>query len=398
MKDKIVIKKCLYFLGLFALISMSACSEEQKSVAENSGYEKPTVPYVPYDTTNFSTSENPFVCGTEGYDCYRIPTLAVTKNGTILAFMEGRRNNCDDAGDIDIVLKRSTDRGKTWSKIITVKDDGINRCQNQCPVVLSSGRILLITCWNPGATGTRSVFVTYSDDEGLTWAKEKNITPIVKLSGWGWYATGPCHGIVKQQEPNKGRVIVSSNHSENGKNYSHVIYSDDNGATWALGGTVGYENGNESTVAELSNGDIMINMRNSDTNPNHFRMVSISKDGGKTFGDYYPDYALIEPGSGSQGVLLRHSINPVTGKANILFSNPNHGTSRRDGTIKLSENDGLTWTKSYKYADNIDDNNWYTGYSDLALMDNGDVAVLYEKGYKYSRGIWFKIIPFSEIK
>ncbi|MFA6851332.1 MAG: sialidase family protein [Selenomonadaceae bacterium] len=323
----------------------------------------------------------------------------MTKKGTILAFAEGRREDCDDAGDIDIVLKRSKDNGKTWSNIITVKDDGINRCQNQCPIVLPSGRILLVTCWNLGATGMRSVLVTYSDNDGLTWAKEKNITSSVKLSSWGsWYATGPCHGIVKQQEPNKGRVIVPCNHGEGTKGYSHVIYSDDDGITWALGGIVAYGKGNESTVAELSTGDIMINMRNSDTKSNHFRMIAISKDGGKTFSSNYPDSALIEPGSGCQGVLLRHSINAVTGKANILFSNPNHGTSRRDGTIKLSEDDGNTWTKSYLYADYSENDIFYTGYSDMALLDDGNIALLYEKGFKYSLGIRFMIVKFSDIK
>lgn len=388
-------KNVLLLTVLILFTHIAACKDPLGSDID--GYEKPVTPPLVEDTTNYSTSENPFICGTEGYNCYRIPTFAISQQGTLLAFIEGRRNSCEDQGDIDIVLKRSTDEGKTWSRNITIIDDGINRCQNQCPVVLPSGRILLVYCWNPGATGTRSVFVTYSDDDGLTWSKGKNITSTVKTAGWGWYATGPVHGIIKQQTPNKGRIIIPANHGLGSNGYSHVIYSDDNGENWLLGGIVPYEKGNESTVAELSNGDIMLNMRNSDSNTNHYRVVSISKDGGKTFLEYNPDYGLIEPGSGCQGALLRHSINANTGKANIIFSNPNHGTSRKNGTLKLSADDGKTWTRTFMYADNIDDNNWYTGYSDMAVMSNGDIAVLYEKGFKYSKGIWFKIVKYNEL-
>ena len=224
---------------LFMLMSLTpvvSCKDPVDSDID--GYEKPVTPPLVQDTTNYSTSENPFICGTEGYVCYRIPTLAISKQGTLLAFIEGRRNSCEDQGDIDIVLKRSTDGGKTWSRNITIIDDGINRCQNQCPVILPSGRILLVYCWNPGATGARSVFVTYSDDDGLTWSKGKNITSTVKPAGWGWYATGPVHGIIKQQEPNKGRIVIPANHGLGSNGYSHVIYSDDNGETWSLGGIV----------------------------------------------------------------------------------------------------------------------------------------------------------------
>ncbi len=391
MKPKNIFLLCLLML----LTPVVSCKDPVDS--DINGYEKPDIPPLVQDTTNYSTSENPFICGTEGYVCYRIPTLAISKQGTLLAFIEGRRNSCEDQGDIDIVLKRSADGGKTWSRNITIIDDGINRCQNQCPVILPSGRILLVYCWNPGATGARSVFVTYSDDDGLTWSKGKNITSTVKPAGWGWYATGPVHGIIKEQAPNKGRIIIPANHGLGSNGYSHIIYSDDNGENWSLGGIVPYEKGNESTVAELSNGDLMLNMRNSDTNSNHYRVVSISKDGGKTFPEYNFDYGLIEPGAGCQGALLRHSINATTGKANIIFSNPNHGTSRKNGTLKLSIDDGKTWSKSFMYADNIDDNNWYTGYSDMAVMSNGDIAVLYEKGFKYSRGIWFRIVKYSEL-
>lgn len=97
----------------------------------------------------------------------------------------------------------------------------------------------------------------------MTWAKEKDITASVTPDKYRWYATGPCHGIVKQFEPHKGRIVVPCNHNTttSGAGRSHVIYSDDKGETWHLGGIMDVDYTNESTVTELSNGDLMLNMR-----------------------------------------------------------------------------------------------------------------------------------------
>jgi sialidase-1 len=131
---------------------------------------------------------------------------------------------------------------------------------------------------------------------------------------------------------------------------SHVIYSDDNGETWQIGGSAPHEKTNESTIAELSNGDLMLNSRNGNKGSNDCRVVSISTDGGETFPRCYVDNILIEPGNGCFGSLLNHSMNERTGRANILFSNPNDGEDRVNGTLKLSEDDGVTWVKSYRYS------------------------------------------------
>lgn len=357
--------------------------------------EKPTDPEDPKLPT-MTNAANVFVNGEDGYACYRIPTMVVTNNDVVLAFAEGRRNSCDDAGDIDIVLKRSTDKGKTWGKLITVKDDGLNRCRNQVPVVLpESNRILLVSCWNLGATGAVSVFVSYSDDEGLTWAKEKDITSQVKLNTHGWYATGPCHGIVKQKMPNKGRIVIPANHniSSTLEGYSHVIYSDDKGETWTLGGTVNLVNTNESSVTELSDGRLMLNMRGADASrPSNkrFRITSTSDDGGATWSDCVYDENLIEPMS--QGVVLNYGTGK-DGKGIILFSNPSHQTNRKNNTLKLSLDDAVTWSNSISYTGEEN----YGGYSDIGRYSEGQIGVLYEFGFKNSSGIWFRNVTFPEL-
>ena len=125
-----------------------------------------------------------FRAGENGYAVYRTPAVVVSKEGTVLAFAEGRVNNPKDEGDIDVVLKRSIDGGKTWGELQVLEDDGPNPCKNACPVVLESGRILYVWLWNESIPSeddrtTREVYVSYSDDDGLTWSESKNITSSV---------------------------------------------------------------------------------------------------------------------------------------------------------------------------------------------------------------------------
>lgn len=349
----------------------------------------------------------PFVGGKEGYACYRCPTLAVSAKGTVLAFSEGRVNSHKDEDNMDVVLKRSTDGGRTWGPLQVLANDGKNPCKNQCPVVLPSGRILLVWLWNkwiPSETDreTRDVYVMHSDDDGVTWSKPRNITSSVYEPDWKWYGTGPCHAIVKRNEPHKGRIVVPARHNaKNMPTVSHVIYSDDGGETWHIGGSVPRPQTNECTVVELSNGDLMLNSRNQN-NKEEYRVVSISKDGGATFPEVWLETQLVEP-RGCQASLLFHSLNPSTGKGNILFSNPANREVRSDGTLKLSEDDGRTWTKSFRYARKPAPN--FTGYSDIAVMPDGGVAVLYERGdlndaskksERYDE-VGFTVVPFDAI-
>ena len=205
---------------------------------------------------SLQAQENPttdvFQKGQDGYACFRIPAIVRSKAGTLLAFAEARRNSCSDTGNIDLVVKRSEDGGKTWSKAITVWDDGDNVCGNPAPIVdQETGRIILVTCWNLGedhekeiidgkSKDSRRIYVLSSDNDGISWSAPKEISSSVKHPDWTWYATGPCHGIQLQNKKYKGRLVVSANHMVAGtKTYhSQLIYSDDKGETWKLGGIV----------------------------------------------------------------------------------------------------------------------------------------------------------------
>ena len=330
-----------------------------------------------------------FKKGDNGYHTFRIPALIQTQSGDILAFAEGRKNSGGDTGDIDLVMKRSTDGGKTWGEMSVVWDDAENVCGNPSPVVdRKSGRVILVMTWNNGkdpekmihakkSIDTRRVFVTYSDDEGISWAKPREITTEAKRPEWQWYATGPCHSIQISKGPHKGRIVVPCDHSNYGEgNFSHVIYSDDCGQSWAIGGIVKY--GNESTITELSNGDLMFNMRcgneaavRGEDKP--YRMVAVSHDGGETFEEMYLDEGLEEPVCNAS-IINYAPKGKLTKK--ILFSNPKHPSKRLDMSISMSKDNGKTWKKAIQLSDQP------TAYSDLLILPSGDVMIFYERGTK----------------
>ena len=167
-----------------------------------------------------------FKSGSNGYNTFRIPSIIKTKTGSLLAFAEGRKNNASDSGDIDIVIRRSEDNGKTWGDLIIIRDDGENVCGNPSPVLdKKTGNIFLLSTWNLGrdtesmiinetSEDTRRIYVMSSRDGGISWSEPKEITKDVKKDNWTWYATGPVHGIQIQNGSYSGRMIIPCDHIE----------------------------------------------------------------------------------------------------------------------------------------------------------------------------------------
>ena len=337
------------------------------------------------------SSPHVFTAKNNGYHTFRIPAIVKTNKGTLIAFCEGRKNSGSDTGNIDMICRRSIDGGKTWSKIITIWDDGNNTCGNPSPVVdPETGRIHLCMTWNyetdgasagdfnkEGATkDTRRVFYTYSDDDGLTWADAKEITSSTKLDNWGWYATGPCHGIILKKGAHKGRIVIPCDHNvKGGKGYSHVIYSDDKGQTWKIGGEV--LGGNESCVEELEDGRIFITCRQSNC-----RLLAWSSDGGETFtaGKSYTEL----PDPRCQASCIGTYRN---GKHVLLHCN-DAASSRIMLTIKASLNGGETWSAGYTLWEGP------TAYSDMVMLDDETIGVFYENGDSKS----YERISFKTVK
>lgn len=343
--------------------------------------------------------------GEGDYASYRIPSLIVTSNNTLLAFAEGRKEH-GDAGDIDLLMKRSFDNGKTWTEEQVVWDDGDNTCGNPNPVVdEETGQIWLFMTWNRGedteseiiqkeSNEPRRPYVTYSDDDGKTWAEPKNLSNCCKDPSWGWYATGPGIGIQVKQGKYKGRLIIPANHSydePNSENFqrfgeygygAHVLISDDHGETWKMSEPI-RPGTNESQVVELSGGTLMMNMRS--YNGEYSRAIATSTDGGDTWSDIEHDHQLVE--SKVQASIFRYG--QYEDEEMILFSNPAVPVGRTHMTIKTSFDEGESWSNSKLV---------YSGqsaYSSLAKLPNGNIGLFFEAGddKRYERMTFISISP-----
>ena len=338
-----------------------------------------------------------FTPGESGYAFFRIPAAVISSEGTILVFAEGRVDNAEDYGNIDIVLTRSTDNGRTWSDLIVVKDDAGNTCGNPAPVALESGKIILV--YNlaiPDQLNTVDdvTYVTESTDDGLTWSMSRSISGQIKDTGESNFHPGPVHGIVKQYNPHKGRIIIPVWGSSP---RAFIIYSDDGGTTWQKGAKMDYEYANESTVAELLDGRLIFNTRDGNKSEGaYFRYDAISEDGGETF---LPSRktSLVEPVNGCQGSMITYGKDESTGETILLFSNPNHTSSRRHGTVKASFDGGDSWTRMYQYVPS-EGNDMYVSYSDMVIVGENTIGVIYEAGRKNNNGIVFQTVFFSDIK
>ncbi len=320
-----------------------------------------------------------FVSGQEGYHTYRIPAIVATSQQTLLAFCEGRKTSIEDSGDVDLLVKRSSDGGKTWGPLELVHEEGGTAkvtIGNPCPVVDESTG----TIWLPFLRNSDDVLLTHSTDDGRSWATPVEITDAVKKRNWYYYATGPGVGIQLSSSAHRGRLVIPSHHSEQIDDkaviLSHVFYSDDHGQTWQLGDSVGLHT-NECQVAELSDGRLIMNMRNywgrNSEIPERggMRAVSYSSDGGETWSELEFHKTLVEPVC--QASILGYSIDG-TEKQRLLFSNPASSTERHRLTVRLSEDEGRSWANAKILHDGP------SAYSCLVILPSGSIGCLYEGG------------------
>lgn len=348
-----------------------------------------------------------YTSGTEGYKSFRIPAIVSLKDESILAFAEGRVNNAGDFGDVNIVMKKSIDHGKTWSNLTTVVDYNKLQAGNPAPVVditdpkYPNGRIFLF--YNTGnnheselrkGIGLREVWYITSTDEGATWSAPVNITLQVHKpdqtninpayhfkEGWRTYANTPGHAIQFQEGKFKGRIYVIGNHSVGWpqNDYSdydvHGFYSDDHGETFKLSNNLNIPGSNEAMAVALSSNKLMINVRNQKGVPRQ-RIVALSSDGGVNWDTSYYDKQLPDPVC--QGSILSFPLKNT--KNALAFCNNKDTQYRNNLTLQISYDEGFTWPKSIVIAKNPQPANYmgdYTGYADL-VFSNGRIGVLYE--------------------
>ncbi|MDQ8706334.1 exo-alpha-sialidase [Streptomyces sp. LHD-70] len=340
----------------------------------------------------FKASQDP------GYACFRIPAVVQTKSGTLLAFAEGRVNDCTDAGDIDLVVKRSTDGGRTWGPLQVVNEGGGDTHGNPAPMVdRETGRILLAETWNPGKPGggncdvpcKRTPHLQYSDDDGRSWSQPRDLSDQILPEHWNsWYATGPVHGIQLERGPHAGRLVFGVNtETWNGSrvtaNHAALIHSDDGGDTWKVGATDSWpiaqdgtfrQKPSEVTLTERGDGEIYVSGREQDGTDLGHRTHAVSQDGGASFTGKFraiPDLYAPQVQCATVGLESR-----------MLLSCPADPDRRRTMMVRSSYDGGRTWDSVDRGT--VVSTDW-SGYSDLVAINGADgapgtVGLLYEGG------------------
>lgn len=343
---------------------------------------------------------------------YRIPAIIQAPHGDLLIIAERRNDGPGDIGNHDIILKRSADLGRTWGPEETIFDDGDQTCTDlTVGLDRTNEKLWLFFLRN------KKEFCHFSSiDGGRTWQGPVSIHAQVTRPEWdhlqgkdegsdpssggrgaawarGWaqrYGIGPGHAMVQLKS---GRLVVPARHREDiGKgrlrSFAHTFYSDDHGATWKLGGTIG-PNTSECQLVELSNGDLRVMSRNesSEDAPDNLRhLTAISHDGGQSWTGLRRAEELITPRC--HGPIERFT-DAASGRNRILFSSPasrfrqqEHPYGRYNLTIRLSYDEGETWTAGKTIWPHP------ASYSDMVVLPDHTIAYVYERGDKGTTHYW----------
>lgn len=333
-----------------------------------------------------------FVAGQGGYFCYRIPALVVSTHGTILAFCEARKNDCADWDAMDLVVRRSTDGGKSWDAPRVVIEGGTESVNQPCPVAdRDTGMI-----WLPFCKNNQQVFVTSSADDGLTWSSPIEITAQVKDPTWHYVGSGPGHGI----QLKSGRLLIPSwgdltpsavtwkpAPNWDAVEFSYAFYSDDHGATWTRGDIFDLDTSDECEAVEASDGAVYMNMRS--RQGKHRRAFAWSHDGGETWTPVQFDDTLPEPGC--QGSVVRLSDAEHHDKNRVLLAHPAGETERVQLTVRVSYDECQTWARAQVIEQGA------AGYCDLAVARDGTILCLYEANQQFAGRNPFDLMTIQEL-
>lgn len=327
-----------------------------------------------------------FQAGQSGYETFRVPGVVVTGQGSILTYCEARRGSRSDWSDIEILLCRSVNGGRTWSPPVRIADAGKETCNNAVAIVdRDTGRIHFLYCINYARC-----YYLFSDDDGVTFSPPRDVTaafePFRKNYDWHVLATGPGHGI----QLRNGRLLVpvwlSTAMREHRPSAVSTIYSDDHGETWRAGELVCQHpeplvNPSETVAVQLSDDRVLLNIRNENTV--YRRALSSSADGATGWTPIRFHDGLYEPICMAGIVQFPASL--AGDNRTFLFANPDsrdnpglHGKHkfrhRENVTVRLSRDDCETWPVARVLEPGI------SGYTDLAVGPDGTIYCVYERG------------------
>ncbi|TJZ44056.1 exo-alpha-sialidase [Streptomyces piniterrae] len=320
----------------------------------------------------------------QGAHTYRIPALATLPDGTLLAAYDRRNDSAADLpGDVDVMVRRSTDNGRTWSAPRAVVDYGGGAGAGDPSLVVDrdTGRVFLFHAYGPKGIGfanagagnahdSRTVLHTdygYSDDGGRSWRKRR-ATRALKDPSWHGIFASSGTGI----QLSTGRLLQQyAFRKADGGMWAASAYSDDHGASWHMGKPVGPLMDENKTV-ELADGRVMLNSR---TRSGGRRLVAYSRDGGLSYGAPVADDELIDPVNNA--AILRYDPRAPRSRARshwLLFSNTASTKARENLTVRLSCDDGRSWPVSRVVMPGA------SAYSTLTRLKDGTFGLLYEAG------------------
>ena len=392
------------FFSVLAMLILAACGQEAEVPAAQALFEQVNI----------------FEAETGGYAHYRVPAIAVSPKGTVLAFVEARKNSSGDWGTQDIMMRRSTDSGQTWEepRVIArvkgkIQQNEVAFTQNLAkPGEVTYNNIVPIVDRKNGVVHflfcveyARAYYMR-SDDDAMTFSEPVDITGTFEKfrSEYDWkvLATGPGHGIQLEN----GRLVVPVWLSDGTGGHAHrpsivsVIYSDDAGKTWERGDVVvrhpELKNPSETLALQLTDGRVMLNIRNE--SPEHRRAVSYSDDGSTGWTTPVFHDELVEPIC--MGSLIRLSAQPGDSRNRVLFANPDSNEprdperpegnyKRQNVTVRLSYDEGRTWPVKKSIERGV------SGYSDLATGPDGTIFCIYERGTPTDRGTHVKYMTVA---
>ena len=348
--------------------------------------------------------------GDDGVHSYRIPGIVTAKNGDLLAVYDIRRNSSADLqGDIQIGLSRSRDKGRSWLPMQVAVDmrgyAGAPDDENGVgdPALLidkKSGDAIIMGLWAHGIKGKASWFnlkqgmtpeeeaaqvvIARSTDNGVTWSKPVNITSQIKDPSWHILLQGPGRGITMED----GTLVFPFQYLDSVRMpHATIVWSRDGGHTWTVGNPA-RSNTTEAQVVETEPGVLMLNMRD---NRGQWRAVMTTSDLGKTWKEHSTNRkALVEPVCMASLIKTKARDN-ATGTDLLIFSNPADKKYRRNMTIKVSRDGGLTWADEDSL---LIDTRESWGYSCLTMIDKNTVGLLYEAG---TPELLFMAVPLRDL-
>jgi hypothetical protein len=317
------------------------------------------------------TTEDLFISGTENTHTFRIPAIITAMNGDLIAACDARRASSADlkwVRDIDIVVKRSTDNGETWSDMEIICDYGDGKPASDPSLILdrSSGEIFCFYNYmdQDKSPGEFRLYVQSSRDHGKTWTAGRDITDSITKPAWRRDFKFITSGRgIQRANGELMHTLVNLQHGV------HLFYSDDHGQTWDFIDSP-IKPADESKVVELVNGDLMVNAR---INSAGYRGVHRSSDNGRSW-TFEADRSQVDPGC--NGSIIRYTfVKDGYSKNRLLLCHANSFSGRKNLALRISYDEGETWSKGRV----IDPGP--SAYSSLTILEDGSIGILYEPGY-----------------